>query len=247
MANGRVQELLDRSQWVIEGTVQKVGAATLPEVQPSAHTFVVHVDDVLHGPQEFRDHVGRQITLYSEDPKGLEAKTRAVFFTRSWLYGRTLAVVEVGRMATDGNPLKDDIAEAERQAADRRLAARIAKAALVVVGEVGDVGAGPKLRRHVETEHHPEWATAYVKVRDTLKGKAQDDPLHVVFPRSNDELWLESPKFAPGQEAILILQQNQEEKGWPVLRVPGLTALDPLDVQPPEELDRVRKLVEEVK
>ena len=49
MPNEQVQELLDRSQWVIEGTVQKVGAVTLPEVQPSAHTFVVHVDEVLHG------------------------------------------------------------------------------------------------------------------------------------------------------------------------------------------------------
>ena len=85
------------------------------------------------------------------------------------------------------------------------------------------------------------------KVHDALKGRPEGDSLRVVFPRSSDELWIESPKLEPGQRVILILQQDQQEKGWPVLRVPGLTALDPLDVQPPEQLDRVRKLVEEVK
>jgi hypothetical protein len=247
MPNEQVQELLDRSQWVIEGTVQQVGAVTLPEVQPSAHTFVVHVDEVLHGPPEFQDHKGRQITLYSDQPKGLEAKTSAVFFTRSWLYGRTLAVIEVGRLPKEASPLQDDIEAAAQAAADRRLAARIAKAQLVVVGEVVDLGSGPELRRPVETEHHPEWASAFVKVQDALKGKPEGDTLRVVFPRSSDELWTESPKLEQGQRAILILQEDQQEKGWPVLRVPGLTALDPLDVQPPEQLDRVRKLVEEVK
>ena len=91
-------------------------------------------------------------------------------------------------MPKDGDPLKDDIEAAAQTAADRRLAARIRKAQLVVVGEVGDVGAGPKLRRPVETEHHPEWATAFVKVHDALKGKPEGDTLRVVFPRSSDEL-----------------------------------------------------------
>jgi hypothetical protein len=82
-----------------------------------------------------------------------------------------------------------------------------------------------------------------VKVHEVLKGKAPDQGIAVLFPTSLDELWIDSPKFAPGQTGVLILQRNQQEKGWSVLRVPGLTALDPLDVQPVEMLDAIRRII----
>lgn len=246
MANATVLELLEQSQWVIRGTVLKLRSATMPEVTASANTSVVRVDEVLHGPSQFSDHVGREITLYSEKPKGLAAGRSAVFFTRSWLYGQSLAVVEVGRILQGGDTVVDDIKDAEQTAFDRRLADRIAKATLVVAGEVTDIGSGPELRRPIETEHAPDWARAFVKVSVVLKGKApdQDQNVAVAFPRSLDELWIDSPKLERGLTGILILQLDQEEKGWPVLRVPGLTALDPLDVQPIEELDRIRRIIE---
>ena len=140
-----------------------------------------------------------------------------------------------------------EIKAAAQAGSDRRLAERIAKASLVVVGKVTDLGHGPELKRPIETEHAPEWATAYFEVGEALKGKPQGRTVPVVYPTSMDELWIDSPRPRPGEECILILQQNQEEKGWPVLRVRGLTALDPLDHQPIEELDRVRKLVEGAK
>jgi len=217
----------------------------MPEVPASANTFVVKVDEVLHGPPEFADHQGRRITLYSDNPKGLAVKGSAVFFTRSWLYGRSLAVVEVGRVPKGrGETVANDIKSADQAVADRRLAERIAKATLVVAGEVADTKQGPELRRPIETEHHPEWATAVFKVGEALKGKPRGSTIEVVYPRSMDELWIDSPKLEPGTTGILILQRGQKEKGWPVLRVAGLTALDPLDHQPLEELDRVRRIVE---
>lgn len=248
MANAAVLELLANSQWVIEGTVMKVGAATLPEVPASANTFVVRVDAILHGPSQFADHKGRRITLYSDNPKGLEVKGSAVFFTRSWLYGQSLAVIEVGRVPKgDRKKMVDDINAAAQAGSDRQLAERIAKASLVVAGKVTDMGHGPELKRPVETEHAPDWATAFFAVGEALKGKPRGRTIPVVYPTSLDELWIDSPKLRPGEDCILILQQNQEEKGWPVLRVPGLTALDPLDLQPIEALDRIRKLVGGIK
>jgi hypothetical protein len=244
MANGAVLELLEKSQWVIRGTVRKAGSSTLHEVPASPNTFVVKVDEVLHGPPQFSDHVGHEITLVSEQPKGLAVGGRAVFFTRSWLYGRTLAVIEVGRIPKDdGKTVGDDVKRAAQAISDRRLAERLAKASLVVAGQVVDNREGPKQRRPVETEHAPEWAQAIVEVDEVLKGKAPDRTIAVVYPRSLDELWIDSPKLEPGRTGILILQRDQQERGWPVLRVPGLTALDPLDHQPIEALDRIRKLV----
>lgn len=244
MASQAVAELLDSSQWVIRGTVRKLGTSAMPEVPASANTSVVRVNEVLHGPQPFLDHVGRDITLFSQDPKGLKVGSSAVFFTRSWLYGQSLAVTEVGRLPGD-NPDKmaADIKSAEQAGFERRLGERVTAATLVVVGAVAEIRPGPESRQHVETEHAPEWAEAVIKVHEVLKGKAPDQGIAVIFPTSLDELWIDSPKFAPGQTGVLILQRNQQEKGWPVLRVPGLTALHPLDVQPVEVLDTIRKLV----
>jgi hypothetical protein len=244
MSNQAVAELLENSQLVIRGTVRKVNASTLSELPASASTFVVRVGEVLHGPPEFKDHVGRDITLQSDNPKGLAVGGSAVFFTRSWLYGRTLAVVEVGRVP-DKNPKSVDagIKKAEEIIFDRRLGERIAKAELVVVGAVTDLGPGPEQRNEIETEHAPDWRQAYVKVHGVLKGKAPEQGIAVVFPASLDELWIESPKPRPGETGIFILQRNQSEKGQRSLRVPGLTALDPLDVQPVAMLDRVRRIL----
>ena len=75
----------------------------MPEVQPSAHTFVVHGRrGAARTASQFRDHAGRQITLVLRRARRAQGEERAVFFTRSWLYGHTLAVIEVGRMPKDG-------------------------------------------------------------------------------------------------------------------------------------------------
>jgi hypothetical protein len=244
MASNAVTELLDSSQWVILGTVRKLGASTMPEVPASSSTSVVRVNEVLHGPSPFSDHVGRDITVVLQDPKGLKVGTRAVFFTQSWLYGQSLAVIEVGRLpGANPDKMAADIKGAEQANFERRLGERVAAAAVVIVGAVADIRPGPEARQRVETEHAPEWAEAVVKVHEVLKGKSPDQGVLVLFPTSLDELWIDSPKFAPGQTGVLILQSNQTEKGWPVLRVPGLTALDPLDVQPVEMRDAIGKLI----
>ena len=245
MADATVSDLLARSQWVVRATVRELAASTMLEVPASPNTLVVQVEKVLHGPREFSDHVGRRITLVSEDPKGLEAGQSAVFFTRSFLYGPTLAVAEVGRISDrKDKAVSEEIRQASSDEQDRRLRERIAKASLVVAGKVTDTKAGVELRQPVETEHHPDWAEAIVEVSDVVKGKPRDKTVAVVYPRSLDEMWIDSPKFEPGDAVVLILQQNQEEKGWPILRVPGLTALHPLDRQPMTELERIRKLTE---
>jgi hypothetical protein len=44
-----------------------------------------------------------------------------------------------------------------------------------------------------------------------------------------------------------VLHRNQTERGFPVLRVAGLTALSPLDVQPTEALPRVRTMLDRMR
>jgi hypothetical protein len=244
MPDPRVQEWVQQSQWVIRGAVTTVGASTLKEVPPSANVAGVKVDAILDGPPQFADHVGREITLLSNDPQGLTVGKPTIFFTRSWLFGDSLAVREVGRIeAGDPRVMQDDIAAARQNVLDRQLAGRLAKADLVVSGVVLRTAPAGVDQRRVRTEHEPDWWQADIRVEARIKGAVASPTLTILFPNSQDELWMDSPKFKEGQEGIWILQRDQQEKGWPVLRVPGLTALDPLDFQPLRELERVRKLV----
>jgi hypothetical protein len=56
-------------------------------------------------------------------------------------------------------------------------------------------------------------------------------------------MWIDAPKLRKGMAVLLLLQRDQQEKGMPVLRRPGWTALDPLDVLPPNQIERVRRLI----
>lgn len=240
-----VEELLEVSQWVIRGRVGKVGAAATPDVPaPADHLVVVRVQEMLFGPPELGDHVGRDVTLWTENMQGLAAGRTAVFFTRSWFYGQGLGVVEVGRVMTKESPnIREDIATAGQSLADRRLGERLRLARVVVLGSVVETRPGRRPEPDIQTEHHPDWWDADVQVERVIKGKVADK-LVITYPASMDEMWIDAPKPERGQTAIWVLQQDQDEKGWPVLRVPGLTALDSLDVQPPDQLNRVVRLIE---
>jgi hypothetical protein len=241
-----VEELMRGSQWVLRGRIVKVGAAATPDVPASPeHLVVVRVQEMLFGPPGFGDYVGRDISLWTEDTQSLAARGTAVFFTRSWFYGQSVGVVEVGRVSAKESPrVKEEIATAEQSIADRQLGARLSRARLVVLGTVVETGPGSQPERKVETEHNPDWWEAHLEVERVIKGKAPDKVV-VTYPASLDELWIDSPKPERAQRAIWILQEDQDEKGWTVLRVPGLTALDPLDVQAPDQLERVVRLAEE--
>jgi hypothetical protein len=246
MANESIENLLQQSQFVISGTVEELGAATMPSVPVSPNTAVVRIDEVLHAPPVLTSrHAGTRITVYLNQPESIKVGAHAIFFAKSWMYGQSLAVVEVARME-DGkaDDARKQIAAAESNIADRKLADRMAKAELVLLGRI--TGTHPldneKLRMP-GSEHTPHWWQATIQAEAVLKGKLPENPVSIVFPNSLDEMWIDSPKFKPRQEAIVILQRNQQEKGWPIMRILGLTALDPLDVQPPEQRDRIQKLL----
>lgn len=80
--------------FVFQGTVVAVGAATLPSVSVDDLTAIVRVDQVLRAPEHLEQLVGREITVQLR--KRAAAGDVAVFSADPWLYGDSLAVVEVG-------------------------------------------------------------------------------------------------------------------------------------------------------
>ncbi|HEX4965774.1 MAG TPA: hypothetical protein VF173_33500 [Thermoanaerobaculia bacterium] len=235
--------LKKQSQLVFLGTIEKVGAATEAGFPVDERTAVVRVDRVLRSTDPFRALNGREVTVQLSQEQPAAKGDTAVFFTRSWLYGKTLAVVEVGR----GDPREAEaftrkMQETDVKEAEEKLGGRIATAELIVVGTVIRVRPAPGEKGRPITEHDPDWWEATVAVDSVEKGHRPSD-LRVLFANSTDEMWIDSPKLRQGLVAVFLLRHDQQEKGMPALRLAGWTALDPLDLQPPARIARLRALI----
>lgn len=247
MADKLIEDYLRNSQFVVAGRVERIGVTTMSMAPSAPNAGVFKIDEILHGPPVLNGFAGKEITVMFNESAVARAGESAVLFARSWLYGESLAVIEVGRMeAKEREIMRTEIDEAHHRLADEHLLQRIALAELVIVGKVIKTGPAPDdvRRRMPITEHNPDWWIAEIEVASVEKGRHKDKLVTIWFPNSEDVAWHDSPRFKPGQEGIWILQRDQQERGWPIMRVPGLTALHPLDFQPLERREHIHTLIE---
>jgi hypothetical protein len=243
-ATTQADRLLADSKFVFRGTVLKAGGTTMPDSIPASEgTAVVKVDEVLVAPDTLGDFAGREVTVLLLKPRSVKAGESAVFYTNGAVYGRSLAVREVGRTKAEGSDfmaLRERLSEAKQRASDLALAERLEQAEVVVSGTVTVVRtprAEPR-QTHI-SEHEPEWREAVVRVDSVLKGASvQQREVIVLYPTSTDIMWYRAPRFVKGQQGIFILRKQVK----PELRLNGFTALDPLDFQPAQQLERIKRL-----
>ena len=239
-------DLVRQSRFIFIGTVRRFNAATMRGIPVTESTAIVKVDEVLHRPGTLDNLTGQEITVQFARPQSMKVGQQAVFFTNGLLYGESIVVAEVGHLSAgrDSSLLRRDIEASLQKIADTALSARLVRAALVVSGRVSEIRPAPeRAQRPPDTEHNPEWRQAVVEIETAEKGTLSEKTVVILFPASYDEVWMVSPKFQVGQRGIWILQKDQDEKGWPLLRLPGYTALNPLDFQPIEQLDRIRRVL----
>jgi hypothetical protein len=240
-----VPDLIQRSHYIFVGRVEKPQSSTMKVLPASELTAVVRVMKVLRAPRTLNNFSGQNITVVLATSAGLKPGQEFVFFTNGQLYGESIAVQEVGRLPNgrDVTVLEQQIRTADTQTGERELAARIAKAAMVVGGQV--VSSQPLVGRQPKpiSEHDPQWQKAVIRVASPIKGKIPESRLvTVLYPKSKDVMWAGAPRLTQGVSGIFILQQDQHEFGPPQVRVPGLTALHPLDLQPNARLELIRRL-----
>jgi hypothetical protein len=233
------EELTRQATFVFRGTVEKTGASTMPAVRASESTAVVRVDEVIDGPGAPPDLVGKQITVQLREPRSMKAGEQAVFFTKGWLLGNSMAVVEVGRQpASAAVTAREQVKETRQKIADEHLQVELETAEAVVVGKV--ISVHPSQIPHLGSEHDPDWYVAQIEVERVLQGDLRDRELTLLFAHSDDVQWHNSPKYKEGQTGIFLLHRNQA-------RLPGIenqfTTLKPLDFRSPEELNRVERLI----
>lgn len=234
-----LRRLAIASEFVFEGTVSKVGAGTMPAVPISARTVVVRVRDVLMAPPHLVGLEGTDVTVNLREGKSARVGDRAIFFAKGWLYGRGVALIEVGRAAVVGPVVRSQVVAAVAAARDEPLRLRLAQAELVGAGTVLSVRPVRTLRRSPVTEHDPNWAEAVIRVRSVLKGRRGADSVVVIFPQSRDVMWYRAPKPQIGHERIWVLRRQR----LPSFSLSQFALHDSLDVRPLSSLPQVRRLL----
>jgi len=244
--NSGLDRLVAESSYVFSGVVDKLGAANMASVPADERTAVVTVNQVYTPSDLLGDLTGKQVTVQFNQGAGMAPGEKAVFFVNGWVYGNGIAFLEVGRMAEEQpEQLKPRVDAALSRKADQRSQDRIDRASLVVVAKVATTHAFQLEKRLPIGEHNPHWQQAVLRVSSVLKGEVKGTELRMLFPGSNDEVWIAAPKPTPDEEGIWILQRDQKEKGGSKYQLPGLTALDALDFQPMDQLERVKTFIDQ--
>ncbi len=237
---GDIEELRREAGFVFLGTIEKLGAVASADVSASPTTAVVRVDHVVHAPPELAGNLGRAVTL-NLATKDLKEGSSATFFATSWVYGRGLALQEVGHTAhTDVGEVTGLVSNAAAKIHADRIANRAERATLIVLGRVSRIGrpGGATPGRRPASEHDAHWWVAEIDVEEVLKGRRQRKPVTLAFPTSKDVAWYGAPRPQANQRAVWLLHK-EEHRGLPA---DVYVALDPRDVQPPETATHIREL-----
>ena len=236
------EELIRQSRFIFRGTIQKLKAVTMAAVPVTDNMAIVKVDEVFQAPETLGDQTNKEITVQLAQTQNVEEGQQAVFYTNGWLYGKSLAVREVGHRPitlTASSRVPNRITRIAQKTADEELQNRIANADLVVVGKVSNIRPVAPTEGQMVREHAADWWVAVIKVEAIEKGNLSQDTLALLFPSSIDVTWHDVPKFHAGQEGIWILNIGQVPEVDPEL----YAVLTPLDFHEKNQLDRIRSLI----
>jgi hypothetical protein len=237
-----VEQQIQKSSYMFVGTVQKTNASTMPTVPANDRTVVVHVDEVLYAPKTLADYTGRDVTVQLREGSNVKAGDRLAFFTNGGMFGAGVALVEVGRVEAgqDTRDLRRQIVQAFQKKDDEDLRKRIAKASLIVAGKVLKTGQAKFSEHQPLTEHDPQWQEAEIAIDVVQKGQLAARTVSILFAGSTDTMWFRSPKLKDGEEGIWLLHKDAVK--WPGIK-DRYVVVDPLDFQPRDQLDRVKRLL----
>lgn len=239
--------LAKQAAFIFEGEVTKRAGETPATFAVTPQQMSVKVLKVLYVKPEVSVRAGDLVMVQPAREASLAPRTRAIFYTNGWLYGKYLTVRELGHVVEQrsSDQVEKDIANAKAEAEDDLIRTRIDRAELVITGKVEKTSRYEQARDKTPiSEHDADWWIAEVAVKDVLKGQAPQRVVLVGFPNSRDVMWAESPKFKAGDEGIFILARPRAVvRIFSAERQPVFSAINRLDFRPLTELERIKKLV----
>jgi hypothetical protein len=133
----------------------------------------------------------------------------------------------------------DPAAQSGTSASDAQVRVRLAQAEVVVAGVVSSTAQVARPGPPFLSQHDPDWWRATIDVETVEKGQVASKTVTALFANSTDVAWFRSPKLQVGDHRVLILQKT-DPFGKPLQE---LAVVDPLDVQPLADVERIRTLL----
>ena len=237
-----IDDLARQASLVFAGTVTELGASTVPLLPASEKLVVVRVDRGLRVDPVLGDLRGKLITVDATAPRTLKVGQHAIFFTRSWIHGRGLAVHEVAHVDPGQ---EQETATAIARLPEQHLKERVESAELRVAAQVTHIGAARKSRQRRNAAF---WAPADLRVDRVILGSRRQTTT-VFFPTTQRPPWTNAPKLKEGQSGIFILHPVSRPSSafFSDLDPGSLIVLDPDDFQADSQLSKVESLVAAVR
>ena len=218
--------------FIFRATVENIGQSTLTEISDPSNCIIVKVNDVIVAPPGFTDWKGRSITVAVKGIGNQKQGQEKVFYTDGWLYGKSLAVVEIN--SKDSKEVTNEQVIREMTAnQDKKVTERLKSSELVFTGEIVKIDSLASLKL---SEHDPEWAIAVTRIDTVLKGKTQTKEIRFRFPTSDDVMWVDAPKFRAGQKGIWLLRRSTSNEDI-------YTITEKADYYPSERISYIRSLL----
>lgn len=223
----------------------KVNESNLPAVKKSESTHVVKVDKVLKVSEGHESFEGNEITVVidPEEHGSVKAGENYIFFTKTWLFGNTLAVIANQIDPVDReDAIKKEIVDYREKFKKDQLKERLAKTELVIVGKVGEVRDFKDQVTKI-SEHAPLWKTALIEIEEVVKGDSTGKSVLVYFSSSNDVRWHKSPKLEKEKRGIFLLNLREEYEGLKNVYL----LIDNRDFLNVSELENVKNILKNTK
>ena len=272
-ANPSPESLAQQAKFVFRGTLRKLKASTMSELQPDESTGIVRVDQIVQAPPVLSSYLGKDITVRLAGKRKMKPGQEAVFYANGWRFGDGIAVQALDQLPTQSVQAAHGQLGAEGSVgpvetlADRELKKHVEDADAIVSGRVKSVsvvGGGPRAPRQKMgagttgvplgqriSEHDPLWHDAVVEVQQVHKGSKGTKQVVVRFPRSTDVRWYRAPKFKPGDEGVFVLRRPKAPAAGARAAVGGaepkanlFTVEHHFSFQPPERAEKIRKFLQ---
>jgi hypothetical protein len=232
--------VVGRSTFIFLGTIIYMDSSDIKANfdRPKA---IVTVDYVIDGSQSDSSLQGSYVTVVFSSSVVHHNGDQLAFFTYGWSYGNSVGVIEIKNNITKmpTSTLIQKVKIARQQIADDSLKAELKRSVIVAKCYVTSIDS-IYISIFPRSEHNPLFQKAHFHISELLKGHPKKDTLSAYFASSYDPIWFYSPKVADSTEAIFLFHKSAFP---PFVSLSGLVLLDPRDVQPNSELNRIKKLL----
>jgi len=234
------------SDYIFQGDVVQEHKSNLPVVPDADNTYVVKVNTVILASNGHENFEGENITVVADRKKVsiLKERTGYIFYTRTWLFGKTLAVIAnyADPKTNKTEELKKELLVYQNKGNQVILQERLKRSELVLLGRVSEIKDADIQGNAKESEHSPQWNVAIIEVGEMLKGNVESGRIQVYFSASDDVRWVNAPKLGKDQNeqnAIYLLKKTDDFTGIKN----AYLFIDPNDLLPESELENVKRLL----